>query len=223
MSTRIGIIAEGPIDQALLPVLLERIARDRAHFDWPLAPDDVAQVFQIRKRGHGGVLETVRRLVTALSNEVYDYSFYVILLDRRTVQVQKEIRKLVSMHDRFILGIAIEEIEAWWLADRRNTLAWVDLVDRLPRECRYAHDKYRCERDADPKKTLDELARHSDRFDRTYGEGNVDMAREFAEDYWRNSAHLDDLRVHCPRGYAPFERSVTQEFRSAAGRAGRLF
>ena len=63
MSTRIGIIAEGPIDHALLPVLLERIALERASFGWPVAPDDVAEVFQIRKRGHGGVLETVRRLV----------------------------------------------------------------------------------------------------------------------------------------------------------------
>jgi len=223
MSTRIGIIAEGPIDHALLPALLERIARDRADYDWPLAPDDVAQVFQIRKRGHGGVLETVRRLISALSSQVYDYSFYVILLDRRTRQVQMEIRRLVSRHDRFVLGIAIEEIEAWWLADRRNTLAWVDLVERLPDDCRYAQGKYQSERDDDPKKTLDELTRHSARFDRTYGEGNLDMAREFAEDYWRPFAHLDDLRVHCPRGYAPFEQGVTQEFRSAVRRQGRLF
>jgi len=75
MSTRIGIIAEGPIDYALLPVLLERIARDRANFDWPDAPDDVAVVLQMRKRGHGGVLETVRKLISALSSQVYDYSF----------------------------------------------------------------------------------------------------------------------------------------------------
>ena len=223
MSTRIGIIAEGPIDNVLLPALLERIARDRAGFDWPLAPDDVAQVFQIRKRGHRGVLETVRKLIAALSNEVYDYSFYVILLDRRTHQVQKEIRKLVTGHDRFVLGIAIEEIEAWWLADRRNTLAWAELLDQLPGHCRYAQAKYQSERDDAPKKTLDELTRHSARFDRTYGEGNLDMAREFAEDYWRELAHLDDLRAHCPQGYVPFERSVTQEFRSAVRRQGRLF
>jgi hypothetical protein len=169
------------------------------------------------------VLETVRRLVSALSNSVYDFSFYVIVLDRRTGLVQKEIRKLLSRHDRFVLGIAIEEIEAWWLADRRNTLAWANLVDRLPGECRYAHAKYQSERDDNPKKTLDELTRHSDRFDRTYGEGNLDMARKFAEDYWKERAQLDDLRVHCPQGYAPFEGAVTQEFRRAVQRQGRLF
>jgi len=140
------------------------------------------------------------------------------LLDRRTRDVQREIRKLVSRYERFILGIAIEEIEAWWFADRRNTLAWADLADRLPDHCRYARANYQSERDRDPKKTLDELTLHSSRFDRRYGEGSVEMATEFAEDFRRNFAHLDDLRVHCPQGYVPFERDVTQEFRSAVRR-----
>jgi hypothetical protein len=223
MSTKVGIIAEGPIDHALLPVLLERIAWDRANYGWPVAPDDVAEVFQIRKRGHGGVLETVRNLVSALSTQVYGHAFYVILLDRRTQAVQREVRKLLSKHDRFILGIAIEEIEAWWLADRTNTLAWAGLKQSLPKNCRYAASGYSSEKDDQPKKTLHELTRHSDRFDRTYGEGNVDMAREFAEEYWRQSARLDDLRAQCPRGYRPFEQAVAAEFRSAARRQGRLF
>jgi hypothetical protein len=223
MSTPIGIIAEGPIDHVLLPVLLERIACDRADYAWPVDTDDVAKVFQIRKRGHGGVLETVRRLVTALSNNIYPYAFYVILLDRRTRVAQEEIRKLISQHERFVLGIAIDEIEAWWLADRPNTLSWAGLKDRLPGHCRYAAAKYSSERDQDPKKTLDELTRYSDRFDRFYGEGNSDMAIEFATDYWREHARLDDLRTQCPQGFRPFEKHVTQSFRSAAHRRGRLF
>jgi hypothetical protein len=223
MSTKIGIIAEGLIDHALLPVLLERIAQDRAGYDWPVAQDDVAELFPIRKRGHGGVLETVRNLVSALSTEVYGHAFYVILLDRRTRAAQREVRKLLSKRGRLVLGIAIEEIEAWWLADRGNTLAWAGLRDSLPKHCRYSASGYSSERDKEPKRTLHELTCHSDRFDRTYGEGNVDMAREFAEDYWRNFAKLDDLRVQCPRGYRPFEGSVTDEFRSTARRQGRLF
>ena len=43
-ATRVGIIAEGPIDHALLPALLERIARDRAAFDWPVLGEDAALV-----------------------------------------------------------------------------------------------------------------------------------------------------------------------------------
>ena len=197
--------------------------RDRADYNWPIAPDDLAELFPIRKRGHGGVLETVRNLVSALSNEVYDHAFYVILLDRRTRTVQKEVRRLLSKHDGFVLGIAIEEIEAWWLADRTNTLTWAGLRGGMPKDCRYAAPGYSSERDKDLKKTLHELTLRSNRFDRTYGEGNVDMAREFAEEHWRRSARLDELRVQCPRGYKPFEQSITQEFRSAARRRGRLF
>ena len=104
VSTKVGIIAEGPIDYVLLPALLERIARDRVGYKWPVSPDDLAQVFHIRKRGHGRVLETVRRLVEALSHEEYDHAFFVILLDRRTRPVQEEIRQLIAGHGRFVMG-----------------------------------------------------------------------------------------------------------------------
>ncbi len=183
MSTRIGIIAEGPIDHCLLPPLLGRIARERADYGWPLTSEDVAEVFSIRKRGHGGVLETVRRLVKALDAIDDQRAFYVILLDRRTKAVQEEIKKLLENRDRFVLGIAIEEIEAWWLGDRTNTLAWAGLKANLPAGCRHAKVKYQSERDDAPKKTLDELTQISDRFDRCYGEGNKDLAQEFADDY----------------------------------------
>jgi hypothetical protein len=217
MSTKIGVIAEGPIDHALLPPLLERIARVRAGYHWPVRPDDLAEIFPIRKRGHGGVLDTVRRLVAALSTEVFDHAFFVIVLDRRTRPAQEEIRNLISGHGRFVLGIAIEEIEAWWLGDRGNTLAWAGLTKSLPPHCRYAVADYRAEGDDEPKKTLDELTRESERFDRYYGEGSIELATEFAEDYWREFAHLDEIRAQCRVGYRPFERDVTQRFRLAAG------
>jgi len=114
------------------------------------------------------------------------------------------------------MGVAIEEIEAWWLADRRNTLAWAHLLPRPPAHCRYATADYHAESDPDPKATLDELTRESDHFDRFYGEGNVDMATEFAENYWKPSAWLDDIRTQCSAGYRPFEDDVTQCFRLAA-------
>jgi hypothetical protein len=169
------------------------------------------------------VLETVRRLVQALDTEVYDHAFYVIVLDRRTRPVQDEIKSLLRNRGRFVLGIAIEEIEAWWLGDRENTLVWAGLKGKLPDDARYAKKGYQAEQDDAPKKTLDELTRISDRFDRFYGEGNVDLAEEFAEDYWREFARLDGIGAQCPRGYRPFERRATQQFRTAKRRAGRLF
>jgi hypothetical protein len=223
VSTKIGIIAEGVIDLALLPPLLERIAQERAQFRWPLNAEDVAEIFPIRKRGHGGVLDTVRKLVKALDTQHFDHAFFVILLDRRTYAVQAKIKKLIRGKGRFILGIAIEEIEAWWLGDRTNTLQWSGLTKTLPPNCRYSVTDYQAERDDNPKATLDELTCHSRRFDRCYGQGNLDLAAEFAENFWRPSARLDEIVAQCPRGYAPFERAVVDRFRHVQVVRGKLF
>ena len=222
MSTKIGIIAEGSIDHVLLPPLLERIAQSRADFAWPVNAEDVAELFLIRKRGHGGVLATVRKLVSVLDTQFFEHAFFVILLDRKTRAVQEQIRTLLANRDRFALGLAIEEIEAWWLADRVNTLAWAGMT-QPPENARYAAEEYKAEQDADPKKTLDELTRLSDHFDRYYGEGNTDMASDFAEDYWRQHAMLDAIRTQCSEGYGRFEDVAVNRFRTAKNTAGRLF
>jgi len=223
MSTKVGIIAEGPIDHVLLPALLARIAEERAGFIWPLKAEDVAETFAIRKRGHGGVFKTVQRLVKALDTQYFDHSCFVILLDRRTRHIQDRVRRLIQGKERFVLGIAIEEIEAWWLGDRTNTLAWSGLTTTLSQDCRYARAGYHAETDSHPKRTLDDITHHSDRFDRFYGNGNADMAREFAEEYWRPHARLNEIEVQCPRGFAPFQHEMTTQFQRARGRSGRLF
>ena len=221
-ATRIGVIAEGPIDHVLVAVLLERIARDRAHFTWPVLPDDAAQGFPVRKRGHGGVLDAVRRITAVLSqSSLYaDYSFFIVLVDRRTKAVQKEVRKLVSGTGRFIMGVAIEEIEAWWLGDRGSTLDWCGLGNRLPGSARYAQKGYVAEKDRAPKKTLDELTDLSPELDRRYGEGNAGLAMEFA-DIWKGTAKLADIETQCPRGFGKFCRVATNALRSAKTSSGR--
>jgi len=219
---KIGIIAEGPIDHILLPALLSRIAEERADFTWPLDTSDVASVFQLRKRGHGGVLKAVKRLVRALDTQYFDHACFVILLDRKTRPVQERIKRLITGRQRFVLGTAIEEIEAWWLGDRTNTLAWSGFSSTLPLDCRYADTAYQAERDDDPKKTLDELTRRSPRCDRYYGEGNVDLASRFAEDHWRRNARLDEITAQCPRGFGPFVRDMTNSFRCAKAASGYL-
>jgi hypothetical protein len=221
---KIGIITEGPIDYVLLDPLLSRIAQDKANFSWPVVPDDVAQYFPMRKRGHGGVLKTVRSLVRALDRRYFEHAFFVILLDRRTEAVQAQIRRDIrGKEGRFVLGLAIEEIEAWWLGDRTNTLAWSRLQNRLPAHARYAARRYRAEGDDAPKRTLDELTRLSDRFDRVYGKGSVDLATQFAQECWRSNARLDEIAGQCPKGFRPFQRRTTRAFRQAKAAAGRLF
>jgi hypothetical protein len=223
-ATKIGIIAEGPIDQALLPALVERIACDRAHFGWPVSPEDATSILRMRKRGHGGVLVAVRQIVSFLeaSPLFAHFAFFVIVLDRRTGYAQDKVRELVSGSDRFVVGIAIEEIEAWWLGDRVNTLAFFQLSEALPRELRYADPDYAAEQDPHPKRTLNELTQVSGAVDSTYGQGHVGIATDFARG-WRETAQLDSIERQCPRGFGAFCRDATNEFRGAKTRAGVLF
>ncbi len=178
----------------------------------------------MRKRGHGGVLDAVRRLVEVLDGSgpvpPFNHACFVILLDRRTQVVQERVRDLIRGRDRFVLGVAREEIEAWWLADRVNTLAWSGLGEPLPQQLRYARQGYHAESDDAPKQTLSELTEASDRFDRVYGEGRVDLARDFAENYWQGYARLDDMRGQCPDGFGRFDDDLANLFRrvKAAGR-----
>lgn len=224
MSTKIGVIAEGPIDHALLDALLRRIAQDKAQFRWPIDPHDVAETFPLRKRGHGGVLETVRKLVRVLESGEYDHAGFVIVLDERTRDVQNKLRRLIRGKRCFVLGIAVKEIEAWWLGDRTNTLKWLGLDEDAISQTRYADpQKYSAEKDDNPKRTLDELTRLSDRLDRCYGSGNLELAVAFAEDYWFGHARLDDIARQCPNGFGRFQRDMINKFCRVKAREGRLF
>lgn len=218
-AARVGVICEGPIDRALLAALLERIARDRAGFAWPTSTDDIADSFRIRERGHGRVVEAVKRLIEVLSRSpCRSEAFYVVVLDRRTRPAHKAVRKLLRGRGQFIFGTAIEEIEAWWLADRRSTLGWAGLDDPLPRDMRYSKAHYVAERDQDPKRTLDEVTEQSPKLDCRYGRnGNLGLAEDFA-DTWRQTAKLADVEAQCPRGFGPFCRAVSREFTRAGKR-----
>lgn len=223
MSTKIGIITEGAIDDLLLPALLERIARDRVYFTWPVMPDDLGQIIPLRKRGHGGVVEAVQRLVTYLEqNPPTDHAFFVILLDRRTRQAQEAVKRLIQGKALFILGIAIEEVEAWWLADRENILTWLGLPDHPRNDCRYWSKRYRAEKDDRPKLTLDQLTMLSEHLDQRYGNGNKQLAADFAQ-IWKEMAGLTAIEHECPLGFKPFCKDVAELLNREKKHKGRLF
>ncbi len=167
-------------------------------------------------------MESVRRLVSFLQKSTeFNHSFYVILLDYKTQVVQKEIKRLISGKNRFVLGVAIREIEAWWLGDRDSTLSWLKLnftdIDGL----RYAVKNYKAEGDDNPKKTLDELTRKSNVLETTYGDGNLSLAREFAI-LWKETARIRDIEGQCPKGFKKFCRKATNAFKNANASLGRL-
>lgn len=212
---RIGLIAEGLIDYELLPALLKRIAEDRAGFSWPIPTDNIADRLHIRKQGAGGVLESVRKLVKVLDrSQDFSQSFFVILLDYKTKDVQGKIKRLIRHRDRFILGLAIREIEAWWLGDRRSTLSWLQLNDSSISGTRYGKNRYKAENDDNPKRTLNELTRLSEVVDQFYGNGNTTLAREFAET-WGEHARLSEIESQCPSGFGKFCQDATNGMRWA--------
>lgn len=220
MSTRIGVIAEGPIDLEIIAPIIKQISKDKAFFDWPVAPDDATQWLGLRTRGHGGVFQAVKRMVTVLSSQTaLPFAFIVILLDHRTKPIQNKIRKLISGKEQFVLAIAKKEIEAWWLADRSNTLAWLEL-ERTASALRYFKAGYKAEKDDAPKRTLHELTQASSRLDRLYGEGNTALAKDFAE-FWEGQVRLHEIEEQCPENFSPFCAQVTQSFRRAKSRTGR--
>lgn len=212
MSTRVGIIAEGPIDLALLPPLVRRIAEERAGVTWPVQVTDAFEWLQMRPRGHGGVWVAIRRIVRVLQRQPdLPYAFVLILLDHRTQKIRQKVRKLISGKDQFVLAVARKEIEAWWLGDRKNTLDWLGF-DQAPTGTRYAAKGYLAERDTNPKRTVHELTEKSAKLDRVYGEGNLDIARDFAE-FWDRRVRLKEIETQCPEQFPPFCSDTAQAFR----------
>ena len=214
MSTRIGIIAEGPIDHVLLPPLISTVASEVVGAKWPVLPGDVSELIPIRKTGHGGVLEKLRALTEFLKVNPLGYALFVIVLDRKTSAVQAEVRRLVHGDSRFVIGIAIEEIEAWWLADRHSTLAWIGHTGGTLPKCRYGDaSKYAAEKDRDPKRTLNELTELSPRLDSRYGQGNVALAENFVDRHWSVGVRRAEIASQCHQGYGRFERDLSNALR----------
>ena len=163
----------------------------------------------------------IRRIVRVLQRQPeFPYAFIVILLNLLCAPVQQRVRKLIAGEDRFVLGVAQEEIEAWWLGDRTNTLRWLGFSEP-PSGTRYAASGYLAERDDKPKRTVHELTEKSLRLDRVYGEGNLDLARDFAE-LWDGKVRLKEIETQCPKQFPPFCGDTTQAFRRTKSRDGRL-
>lgn len=217
MGGRIGIIAEGTTDYKFLPAILERIAKDRVGIEWPISSDDLDNSLRIRKTGFGGVVEKVTTLIEVLKKSPSDHSFYVVLLDRKTTTAMNKVKKSVSASDAtFAIGIAIEEIEAWVLADRTPLIKWLGIAKKDMPSHYYWDSSYNPEGDRDPKKTLDELTNTSNMVDSRYGNGNTGLAAQYSA-LWKNCADINAIETSCPKGFKPFCRKVTNGFRKMNG------
>ena len=217
---KIGLLCEGGIDYAIIPSLVEQIARTQAGIRWPVRPDDVVErVGGIRRGGFGQVQKAVQKLCLLIDQPPFsEYAFFLIVLDRDTRQTQSAIKKYIKGHGKkFVIGIAIQKVEAWWLADRRNTLEWLALPNLSDPSCRYCAAGYAPEKDPTPKKTLDELTKLSPLLSSTYGDGNSQLAAEFAS-LWNTRAEIDQIKAACPKGFAPFCKKTAAALRLHAPR-----
>ncbi len=230
MSTRVGLIGEGPIDRPILGALLQRIATERAGYNWPVDADDLDTTLRIRKTGHGGVVTKLERLLKIIdAGQDVGCRFYVVVLDnRKLAPIHAQVKSLISRYDRVLFHVAIEELEAWWLADAGSVLGWLGLtrVELAAAGLDYGSDRYHAEKDQTPKATLDTLTRISSAVDSVYGRaGNSELADDFGK-YWRDRAQLDIIEHQCPNGFRPFADEVATAFRRCltedAQRRGQL-
>ncbi len=109
MSACVAVLSEGPIDQVLLEPLLGAIARKHAGIDWPVLPDDCADVVPIRKRGFGGVVEKLRALIDVLELSPLGYDAYMKTLDELTARSPR----LESRYGQGSLDLALDFAETW--------------------------------------------------------------------------------------------------------------
>ena len=176
------------------------------------------------KRGHGGVFRTVKALLGVLQDASWtsEYALFVVVLDARPTKVVQAVRRSVQGKPNFVFGIAIHEIEAWWLGDRRSTLQWLRLTPAAVRKARYGALRYKAENDPAPKRTLDELTMLSTHLLVHYGAGNLELARSFAET-WQSSAHVGQIESQCPKGFGKFSKDATDGLKRAKAASGRLF
>jgi len=207
---KVGLITEGAIDQALLPPLIAAMAH-REGVTWPINFEDDLHVIRIRKSGHGGVLEKVRAVCAAVRDGLYTRpDILVIVLDKKkTESCQDEVKELIRGLDWVVFGIAVEEIEAWWLADQEQVLGWLQLS--RDRASRLGYDfEYSPEYDENPKLMLDKLTAESDAVNYRYHGGNLSLAKEFCDVAWSNGVDLERIRGRCAMGFAPFMRKFSE-------------
>jgi hypothetical protein len=189
--SRIGLLVEGTIDEAILEPLILEALRPRAAG----RPHSVA-FFPFPPNGFGEIPKNLRTLVRYYEQRDerarLGCDLFVIIHDgRKTEFIQKEIREILREARDFpsVYGLAIQEVEAWILGDIENLNKRVFHLHPIPKL------PHRPERDPDPKKTLVDLfIRPSKSIG--YDRWNQECARLLAP-------HMRPTQVarRCPRGF----------------------
>jgi hypothetical protein len=215
---KVYFVVEGEIDAILLSAIVRQVAKT-VGVRWPVIPEWDKKTISVRKTGHGGALEKVRRIASDYCSGIYERpDILIVMIDhRKTEEARSEIAELCRNLDFVILAFPKEEIEAWWLGDRQQVLAWLNLSERTATSLGY-HPGISTEGMLDPKSVLSSLTAESDSVDQIYGNGNIYLAEDFVENAWSNHINIHEVISSCPL----FFRRFFDELCSAIRRISRL-
>jgi len=208
---RVGIVAEGRIDDIILTSLIRKI-HEVAGKPYQLYVNDLRD-FPLRKKGAGDVKGTTRRLIQFLEGSLqfpvrgrtsYECDIYCVVVDyKKTEVLRKEIRSLIAGTSvpGFVFGVAIQEIEAWILGDIVNTCSSLGLDAED-----YSEAGKNPEAEMNPKAILSVLVNASSRS--RYFKWNSEDAAEI-------SLYIDPENIarNCLKGFAPFYDELSKKIR----------
>jgi len=207
---RVGIIAEGRIDDVILMSLIGKI-HEIAGKPYRLYVNDLRD-FPLRKKGTGDVKGTTKRLIQFLEGSLrfpiegrtsYECDIYCVVVDyKKTDTLRGQIKALIAgtSVEEFVYGVAIQEIEAWVLGDIKNVCSLLKLdVNNFP-------GINSPEDEVNPKAILSVFINASSRS--RYMKWNAEDAAEIAQ-------YLDPemIRTNCPKGFAPFYDELSKKIR----------
>lgn len=194
--SRVGLLVEGGIDEEILSVVLAQLLKTFRRWR---SQQNVFMFYLFPPNGYSEIPKNLRTLVNLYQDPSerarIGCDVFVIVHDmKNTEEVQREIRRILRDNQTFpaVYGIAIQELEAWILADIENVNRMVFRVEPTPRLPRAP------ERDSDPKRTLVELFIRPSK-EAEFDGWNLECARRVAP-------HIrpEQVIARCPRGFGRF-------------------
>ncbi|MBN2497486.1 MAG: DUF4276 family protein [Deltaproteobacteria bacterium] len=144
-----------------------------------------------RLHGRGGITEKAKLAVTAAAG----YDGIVVVVDNdgappsERIQALRKGAQAAKSATPCALGLAIQEFEAWMIADEKALQSGLRLERPVKRQ-------KKPEEIRDPKKVLNEIAGR-----RVTGEELARVSREI---------DMESLRKRCPKGYGRFEEELKE-------------
>lgn len=211
---RVLYVTEGEHDEPI-QALIRSVAQEKAGLTFPIRQKDAVRFIERPRRGFGRVQEVLKDIAGfrdektrrgEKDGDILNYDVLVALIDKRAKNREKcksYARKLDA-----VLGVAIEEFEAWILGDLPSIKTWLG-VDKEGVESCGITPSYRAEKDKNPKATLKCLVTES-----AFSCGwDSLVASQYAMEW---QPQLDKIEAQCPRGFKPFARQLSSHMRRKA-------